>query len=82
MEDQEEEAEGKEAVVQAAKALDERCWREGPRGERQACGVSTVHAQTRLAGPAWERGQPAVDRVLGSPWSGSSWCSSQRSFWR
>lgn len=64
VEDQEEEAEGKEAVVQAAKALDERCWRAGPRGERQACGVSTVHAQTRLAGPAWERGQPAVDRVL------------------
>lgn len=64
MEDLGQEVERKEAVVQAATALEERCWRAGPSRESQAWGLPTVRAHSRLAGLAWKRGWRAVDRVL------------------
>ena len=80
VEDQEEEAEGKEAGVQTPKSWDDWYWQAGPSGERQASGPRCERAEpagwtsvgTRLAG--WT--------ASSAQWSGSSWFSSQLSFWR
>lgn len=71
LEDQEEEEEGKEAGVQAAKVLDQRCWQAGPSWERQASGIclrcqpaepagrTSVGAQLAGCGPCPQHNGPA-----------------------
>lgn len=62
-EDQPEEAERREEVVEAEKALNQLCWSKTRSCRKAAADVWVVYAGNLQAGPAWELGWPAVYRV-------------------